>query len=196
MAKTTRTVAEAWRSAESLPSWRVERRCRGSIPWPPLCVGCKELAVLFVCELLPGAGGGRSSVQGAAWSERRAARARGGSRDRRYGRAGGRTRQARGGEKARLARLVRNARSQCARRVRDAARKTRSSADAGAQQARRREEIRARETALAASSSVDQRVFRRRKFEAALGAAQRWTREQLCLRSSKAGGIVRSLRMD
>jgi hypothetical protein len=48
---------------ESLPSWRAERRCRGSIPRPALCVGCEELAVLTLCELQPGAENGRSSVQ-------------------------------------------------------------------------------------------------------------------------------------
>ncbi len=104
---------------ESLPSWRAERRCRGSIPRPALCVGCKELAVLSLCELQPGAEGGRSSAQGAALGTRRS-RARGGSRDRRHGRAGGRTRAS---ARVEQARQVRNARSECARCVRDAARK-------------------------------------------------------------------------
>ncbi len=54
----------------------------------------------------------------------------------------------------------------------------------------------ARGTALATSSSVQRGLFKRRTFEEALGAAQRWTPKQLCFRSSKAGVIVTSLRMN
>jgi hypothetical protein len=53
----------------------------------------------------------------------------------------------------------------------------------------------ARGTALATPSSVQRGLFRRRTFEEALGAAQRWTPTQLCFGSSEAGGIVASLRM-
>jgi hypothetical protein len=53
----------------------------------------------------------------------------------------------------------------------------------------------ARGTAIATSSSVQRRLSRRRTFEEALGAAQRWTPKQLCLRCSNAGGTVTSLRM-
>ena len=96
---------------------------------------------------------------------------RGGTR-----RAGDRTRRAcpadkrdgpLGGGRARRARRARDARSACAYRVRDAARKTRSRAVAGALQATRGDK--ARGEALAASSSVERRAFRRRTFEAALG---------------------------
>jgi hypothetical protein len=79
--------------------WRAERRCRGSIPRPALCVGCEELAVLSrascskgrraaeaVCRARRGARGGQrargevpGTGHGAGWgsdADKRAGRVR------------------------------------------------------------------------------------------------------------------------
>ncbi len=141
---------------QSLPSWRAERRCRGSILRPALCVGCKELAIRTLCELQPGAEGGRSSAQGAALGERRAARGEvpgtGGAGGLAVGRG-----QARG--ECKHDPHAKNATRDRRVRVASGTQEARSRADAGELQARTREERRARETALVASTSVQRKVF-------------------------------------
>ncbi len=104
----------------------------------------------------------------------------------RGGRAGGRG-------QARVAIAVAalgDARSGCARRVRDAARKARSRAGAGARQAREEGE-KARGAALAASSSVWRGVFRRRTFQAALGRRRKDGRQSSCASGAQNRGESR-----
>jgi hypothetical protein len=116
--------------------------------------------------------------------------ARASGKDRRHGLAVERGQACRASAHAKNAKYARRDRG-----VRVASRKQRGRhARAQAQAHYKREEGRDTRRALATSSSVQRGLFRR-TFEGALGAAQRWTPEQLCFRRSKAGGIVTSLRM-
>ncbi len=103
-------------------------------------------------------------------------------------RSGGRT----GARGARQERQVREARRVQEQRARDARVQAQAHYDSAG---RRGEEAHGAWNSARDVEFGSARTFRRATFEEALGAAQRWTPEQLCFRSSKAGGIVTSLRM-